>query len=417
MILRFKYPSLLILFALLCLYSELAICQSKEWEKEVIYNESQVPYFELPDLLTTVEGKKINSVDEWLYVRRPQIMSMLATNIYGRVPIPESPIKTEYETLDVDKKFFDGRCTRKRIKAVFSNERGSIEMNIVVFVPNGIQRPVPVLLRMGFSSVTGKNIEMENIQSYGKLGNGTPLVDLIEKGFGLVCIKGGEIIGDEVSFRNSIHKLFYKGSQSLIKADEWGVLAGISWQYSRTMDYLETDDDVDHKKVAILGFSKLGKSTLWAGALDTRFAMVLSQNSGAAGAALWRRNFGENLKYITRFPRWLCGNAKKYVGSEHDLPVDQHMLLACIAPRPLYVVSGINDLWADNQGEYLSTHYATPVYELFGLKGQPTLERPKVNQPSDDRALAYHVRSGAHGYHQFDWDQYIKFMDYHFNKN
>ncbi|MCK5442841.1 MAG: acetylxylan esterase, partial [Maribacter sp.] len=196
----------------------------------------------------------------------------------------------------------------------------------------------------------------------------------------------------------------------------WGVLAGISWQLSRAMDYLETQKSVDKDKVAIVGFSKLGKSTLWAGASDTRFAMVLSQNSGCAGAALWKRKFGENLKYMARFPHWLCDNAKKYIGVEEDLPVDQHMLLACIAPRPVYVVSGINDMWADNMGEYLSAHYATPVYELFGLKGQPSIDRPQVNIPADDRALAYHVRSGSHGYEQTDWDAYIKFMDYHFNK-
>jgi hypothetical protein len=391
--------------------------QSKEWKKGVIYSEDQVPYFELPDPLVTVEGKRVTSVDEWTNIRRPQIMSLLATNIYGRVPIPESPIKTEFQEVSIDKDFFDGRCTRKIVKAVFSNARGSVEMNIVVFLPNGSDKPVPVLLRMGFDQISGDKIEVDNIQSYGRLGNGTPLIDFLDKGFGVVCIRGGDIINDEVSFSNSIQKLFYSGTQSLTKADEWGVIAGISWQFSRTMDYLETLPEIDIEKVAIIGFSKLGKSTLWAGAQDTRFAMVLSQNSGAAGAALWRRNFGENLKYITRFPRWLCGNANKYVGSENDLPIDQHMLLACIAPRPLYVVSGINDLWADNQGEYLSTHYATPVYELFEEEGQTSKERPRVNEPADERALAYHVRSGAHGYQQFDWDQYIKFMDFHFNKN
>jgi hypothetical protein len=391
--------------------------QSKEWGTEVIYSELQVPKFDLPDLLVTVEGNKVTSEEEWMNVRRPQIMALLATTIYGRVPTPEAPVKTRFEELEVDENFFDGRCTRKLVKATFSNERGSVAMNMAIFLPNNSEKPVPVLLRMGFADVTGKNIEMKNIQEYGQLGNGTPLIDFLDNGFGVVCIKGGEIVKDEVSFKNSIHKLFYTGTQSLTKADEWGVIAGISYQFSRTMDYIETDAAIDNDRVAIVGFSKLGKSTLWAGAQDTRFAMVLSQNSGAAGAALWRRKFGENLEYITRFPRWLCGNANKYVGKENDLPIDQHMLLACIAPRPLYVVSGINDLWADNMGEYLSAYHATPVYNLFGLEGQSTAERPRINEPAANRALSYHVRSGAHGYQQFDWDQYIKFMDFHFNKN
>jgi hypothetical protein len=182
------------------------------------------------------------------------------------------------------------------------------------------------------------------------------------------------------------------------------------------MDYLETQKKADNSKVAILGFSKLGKSTMWAGALDTRFAMVLSQNSGAAGAAIWRRNFGENLKYMTLFPHWLCENAKNYVGREADLPVDQHMLIACIAPRPVYITSGINDMWADNMGEYVSAYYATPVYELFGLQGQETKERPRVNEPANNRALAYSIRSGGHGYETTDWTEYLDFMDFHFNK-
>ena len=406
----------LCILLLLNVGSSILSAQSKEWEKDVIYSEAQVPHYELQDPLISVEGKRINTKEEWINARRPQIMGMFASTVYGRVPEPESPIILRNEILNIDVNFLDGKCTRKLIKLTFSNSRGEVSMKMALFLPNAIQKPVPVLLRMGFAGIEGKNIELENIQSYGKLGNGTPLIDLINKGFGVACIQGGEIIKDEIGFRNSIHKLFYRGSQSMPRADEWGVIAGISWQFSRAMDYLEQEKNVDAEKVAILGFSKLGKSTLWAGALDQRFAMVLSQNSGCAGAALWKRKFGENLKYMSRFPNWLCGNAKKYIGVEEDLPVDQHLLLACIAPRPVYVVSGINDMWADNMGEYLSTYHASPVFELFDLEGQSAKERPNINQAVDSRALAYHVRSGGHGYEQFDWDQYIKFMDFHFNQ-
>ncbi len=401
--------------AIILMYS-VSVGQSKEWESAVIYNESQVPFYELPDPLVTIEGNRITTQEEWLNIRRPQIMGMFASTIYGRVPEPETPIEVDYEMLSEDNEFFDGRATRKLILATYSNRRGLIQMHIALFTPNHIKKPVPILLRLGFGDADGENIEMENIQSYGKLRNGTPLIDFFDKGFGVACIKGGEVIADEIGFRKSVHQLYYCGKQSMPRADEWGVLAGISWQLSRVMDYLETDKQVDKSKVAILGFSKLGKSTLWAGAMDTRFALVMSQNSGCAGAALWRRNFGENLKYMSRFPHWLCDNAKKYAGREEDLPVDQHMLLACIAPRPVYIMSGINDMWADNMGEYISAHNATPVYELFGLKGQSTKERPRINEEAADRALSYCVRSGAHGYEPTDWVQYINFMDYHFNK-
>lgn len=410
------YIILIISFLVFLLNINNIFAQPKEMEKDVIYSESAVPFYELPDPLVTTEGKRVKTIEEWNNIRRPQIMAMFASTIYGKVPMPEYPIQQKFEITSVDNNFLDGKCTRKLVIATFSNPRGSVQMHIAVFTPNGLTKPAPVLLRMGFGQVYGKDVNLKNLQGYGELGNGTPLIHFLDKGFGVVCIQGGEVVKDEVEFGKSIHKLYYKGNQSMPRADEWGVLGGIAWQASRAMDYIETDKDIDSKKVAIVGFSKIGKCALWAAAQDTRFALVFSQNSGCAGAALWRRNFGENLKYMTRFPHWLCDNARKFVGKAEDLPVDQHMLIACIAPRPIYITSGIDDMWADNMGEYLSAFYATPVYQLFGLQGQNTKERPRVNEPADNRALSYCVRTGAHGYEQTDWDHYIKFMDYHFNK-
>ena len=403
-------------FLAMIVFSQQMFAQAKEWESDVIYSEEQVPYYDLPDPLVTVEGKRVTTAEEWMKVRRPQIMGMFASTIYGRVPMPEDPIQQTFEVLSVDKDFLDGRCTRKLILVHFKNKRGEIQMHLAVFTPNGLNNPAPVLLRMGFAEAYGKKVELKNIQNYGELENETPLLHFLEKGLGVVCVQGGEVVRDEIGFSHSIHQLFYKGNQSMPRADEWGVLGGIAWQASRAMDYMETDKDIDAKKVAIVGFSKIGKCALWAAAQDSRFAMALSQNSGCAGAALWRRNFGENLKYMTRFPHWLCDNAKKFVGVVEDLPIDQHMLIACIAPRPVYITSGINDMWADNMGEYLSAHFATPVYKLFGLEGQDSPERPRINEPAEGRALSYRVRTGAHGYEQTDWDCYINFMDLYFNK-
>jgi len=410
------FRQVLIFGTILLASHSISQAQSKEWESDVIYSEKQVPLYELPDPLVTIEGKRITSKEEWLFERRPQIMGMFASIIYGRIPEPGTALEVNYRMLSEDKAFFDRRCTRKHILATFSNERGSVQMHMALFLPNAAKGPVPVLLRLGFAEADGKNIELNNIQAYGKLGNGTPLIDFLDRGFGVACIQGGEVIPDEVGFSRSVQELYYRGNQTMPHADEWGVIAGTSWQLSRAMDYLETEKAVDKTKIAILGFSKLGKSTLWAGALDTRFAMILLQNSGAGGAALWRRCFGETLEYITRFPYWLCDNAKKYIGREEDLPVDQHMLIACIAPRPIYITSGINDLWADNMGEYVSAFNATPVYELFGLEGQGTRERPRINEPANNRALSYRIRSGAHGYESTDWIEYVNFMDFHFNK-
>jgi hypothetical protein len=237
--------TVIVLTGILGLNGTLLLGQIKEWESNVIYSEKQVPFYELPDPLLTVEGKRISTKEEWINIRRPQIMGMFASTIYGRVPEPEFEIRQEFEVLNIDKEFLDGRCTRKQLLATFSNERGKVRMHIAVFTPNDVNGPVPALLNMG-SSAKGLSIELQNIQSYGELRNGTPLIHFLDEGLGVVCVEGGEIIRDENGLNETIHELFYKGNQSIPRADEWGVLAGIAWQASRTMDYLETDTDIAH---------------------------------------------------------------------------------------------------------------------------------------------------------------------------
>jgi hypothetical protein len=177
------------------------------------------------------------------------------------------------------------------------------------------------------------------------------------------------------------------------------------------MDYLVTDNSVDSRKVVVHGHSRLGKTALWAGAQDERFAAVISNNSGEGGAALARRNFGETTRRInTSFPHWFCGNYKKYNDNESALPVDAHMLLALSAPRPVYVASAQEDLWADPKGEFLALKNAEPVYNLFGIKGIPSDKMPPVNR-SAGTSLRYHLRTGVHDITEFDWAQYLDFAD------
>jgi len=402
---------------ILCYLQPGSFAQEKEWESNVIYSETQVPFYELPDPLVTCEGKRITTVEEWEQIRRPQIMAMFAGTVYGRIPEPEQEVKQEYEVLSMDENFMDGLCTRKILLIKFSNHRGEVEMRMAVYTPNNTDGPVPLLFQLSFAGIDNRNHDASGLQQYGRLNCGVPLIYFLNKGFGFAYVYGGRIVEDRVRFGGkSIQRLYYKGNQSMPRADEWGLISATAWQASRALDYLETDEDVDASRVAILGHSRQGKCTLCAAAMDQRFSMAFMHNSGCAGAALWRRTFGETMKYMFHFPHWLCENARKYIGNEDDLPVDQHMLIACLAPRPAYVISGIDDMWADNMGEYLSTHYATPVYELYGLKGQPDPERPEVNVPANDRDLAYVVRTEGHGYFQTDWDEIVRFMDFHFNK-
>ena len=407
--------SLVVLALLLSNSFTLSAREPKEYDKDVNYDEARLPNYDLPPLLLTSEGKKITTADEWLNIRRPQIMSLFGNLIYGRVPEPQSPITTTHEVVKEDKEFMGGKATRKDVKITFKNEFGTAEMLVLVFVPNDAQKPVPCFMKHSFNNTKSKDFEASNVRP-GKLRNGWPLGEFFDRGYGFVAVYQQDLVGhNEVGFLGGIHKLFYsQKGQSFPKAHEWGVLSTVAWGGSRAMDYLEKDPDIDAKRVAVMGHSKMGKATLWTAAQDQRFALAISAQSGCAGAALWRRKSGETLKkMVTRFPYWLCRNAWKFVEQEDDLPVDQHMLLACIAPRPVYVHSGVEDTWADGRGEYLSAYHASPVYELLGKKGLKSEASPAVGKPILDGDVGYHIREGGHSIEPFDWTTFMDFADRH----
>lgn len=389
--------------------------QKKEFDYDINYDESKVPHYQIPALLESSTGQKINTQEAWKNQRRPEILSLFSNLVYGKIPVPDDPINADYKILKEDPAFLNGKGTRKDLLITLKNNLGEVQMNVLVVVPNEKVKPAPAFMMISFDASDSEKLKLDQ-QNNGRFNNGWPIGQLLDSGYAFVSVYHQDLAKhNDVDFESGIHRIFYKENQSFPKANEWGVLAVCGYGAMKALDYLEFDEGVDHTKVALMGHSKLGKAALWAAAQDGRFAMAISANSGCAGAALWRRKYGETLqKMCTRFPYWLCYNAQKFIDREEVLPVDQHMLLALIAPRPVYIASAVEDNWADPRGEYLSAYYASEVYQLFGRKGMNSMENPPKNKAFIKQDIGFHLRDGGHYLADFDWHSFIDFANYHF---
>jgi len=404
---------------------------------KVIYDEKDVPPYTLPELLVTGGGKRVATAEEWLTARRQEVLELFSSQVYGRVP--KVDVNAAFMPGQTDRTALGGTAVRKEITIRFTGGALSHAMSLLLYLPAKAKKPVPVFLGLNFggnhtiSSDPGISVTKSWVPtdvesgvmdhsatalSRGVAISSWPVDRILERGYGLATIYYGDIDPDfDDGYRNGIHPLFYAAGQTKPAPDEWGAIAAWAWGLSRALDYLQTDLDVDGARVAVLGHSRLGKTALWAGATDPRFAIVISNNSGCGGAALSKRIFGETVGIINdHFPHWFCGNFKKYSDNEPALPVDQHMLIALIAPRPVYVASAEQDAWADPKGEYLSAFHAGSAYKLFGKAILTSESMPPVNQPLVRQDVGYHVRSGAHALSRYDWERYMDFADYHFHK-
>jgi hypothetical protein len=390
--------------------------------KGAIYQEKDVPKYVLPEVLTGFDGKKINTVDDWEKIRRPEIINFFAENMYGKVPSPSDPIIETFELISEDTAHLDGLCTKREVRITLENKFGKVFMPLVLFVPNSTSKPVPAIYLFNGDDIRRRRLELDGPQGYGKTKNGIPLKQLMLREIGVVTIDGkafGRDYGDkEGKVRGGIVDLFFEPGQKYTKAYEWGMIAVWAYAMRIGMNYIETDTSINPKQVAVLGCSVSGKVALWAAATDERFGMTLLATAGHGGDAIWRRQLGETLDNMcTYLPTWICRNANKYAKDINSLPVDQHTLLATLAPRPLYVSNAHHDLWADQKGQWIGTYNATPAYELYGNKVEFTSpEQPPLDSPIVESAIGYHVRSGFHGLTLYDWERYMEFIEYHFMK-
>jgi hypothetical protein len=366
------------------------------------YYEEKVPEYTLPDIFTSNDGIKITSADLWNKLRRSEIIELFRKNGYGRVP--ETPYEKSFNVIKLDRHAIDGTATLKQVDITIIANDKSLVIHLTLFTPNKSKKAVPTFLLID-------NRGPANTDPLRKVKSEFwPVEEAIERGYGMAVFSNSDVDPDNFdNFKNGIHGVLDKNPRP---DDAWGTLAAWAWGASRCMDYLETDKDVAHDKVAIVGHSRGGKTALWAGAEDTRFAMVVSNESGCGGAALARRCFGETIDRInTAFPHWFCSNYKKYSNREDSLPVDMHMLLSLIAPRALYVDCADEDLWGDPHGSYISLYDAVPVYKLLGKNSDIPESMPPLNKQVISGMVGFHIREGYHNLLLTDWKWFMDFAD------
>ncbi len=377
----------------------------------------------LPPLLKYDNGAAIKNIKDW-NKRRKQILQVFEHELYGVAPpVPKNVKYTiEYE----DANALNGKATKRRVNLYLKNLPNPIEL--LIYYPNKGVRQTPAFLGYNFwgnytvindpeipltkqwvinNEIIKNNKACEQLR--GVRESRWPVEQIIDAGFALVTLYYGDIVPDYYAEEKLGVLTIYKQSEYT-----WGAIGAWAWGLSYVMNYVETDKRIDSKKVAVIGHSRLGKTALWAGATDKRFAMVVSNNSGCTGAALSRRKIGERFNILIRIrPYWYAPNFSKYNDIEELLVVDQHQLIALMAPRPVYVASADKDLYADPEGEFLALYFASEVYKLFKMKGLVDIQMPKVNSPVFSGQAGYHIRHGNHDITVYDWSQFLKFAGLH----
>lgn len=391
------------------------------------YDEAKVPRYELPDPLICFDGRPVVDAATWRDVRRPEVLQAFAVHMYGRTPSFETELRCE--TIKADTQALDGLATRKEVRIRFFADEHAPWIDLLLYVPQEAKSRVPVFLGLNYGNQgvhadPGITPSRNAVCQRGEHAHRWPLQMLLKRGYAVASFHGGDI---ELDRHGSGCRFTTEGWQQGIRYyvagqagrtelmdDEWGSIGVWAWGLSRVLDYLQTDPAVDAGRVAVFGHSRTGKTALWAGAQDERFAMAISNNSGQGGASLARRRFGESVAASYSLSGiWYCRNYEQYGNNESALPVDQHLLMALMAPRPVYVASATEDLWADPRGEFLAALHAEPVYRLFDLPGLGVTDMPPPDTPVGD-TIGYHLRTGDHEITPYDWQQYLNFADRHF---
>ena len=365
----------------------------------------------LPDALAFNSGEKVSSPAQW-EARREEILELFRANVYGRAPLERPPVLS-FRVEHQDARAMGGAATLKQVAITFSGlgvqAQSQGQINLILFVPNKRTAPAPAFLLISNHAASDTDPTRAIKSEFW------PAEEIVARGYAAAVFRNADVDEDkDDGFRDGVHGLLDSPHQEGEEraADAWGTIAAWAWGASRAMDYLETDGDIDAKRVAVVGHSRGGKAALWAGASDRRFALTVSNNSGSSGAALARGKSGERIADINKgFPHWFARRYKYFGGREDELPVDQHQLLALLAPRLAYIASSQDDAWADPHSEFLAGIAASPVYKLLGRTGLEAQMMPRVSEPLYSGSIGYHVRPGGHGLNVYDWARFMDFAD------
>jgi hypothetical protein len=392
------------------------------------YDEAKVGDYTLPDPLVCRDGSRVTNAETWFARRRPEILAAYQTEIFGRSPAAGTNVT--FNVWETSPNALGGTATRKQVEINFSGTPAGPVAHLLLYTPAG-KISVPTFLCLQFNGnytvtddpaiaifpvwngKTGARAMPKN-PVRGEWARNWNLAGTLARGYGIAFVDYGEI---EPDLPGGAGRPFgVRRNFPAPAAGDWGAIGAWAWGASRALDYLATDRDADARRVILFGHSRLGKTVLWAGAQDPRFAAIIANCSGEMGAALSRRDYGETVDDVVRhFPYWMAGNFQKYSNHWDRLPVDAHCLIALIAPRPLFLNTGSEDRWGDPRGEFLAARAATPVYELLGRTGLCATNFPPLDQPLR-QTMWFNCHRGPHDVRPADWDHFLDFADGIFRK-
>jgi hypothetical protein len=404
---------------------------------KIVISEGEVPAYQLPDVRMLPTGEKIEEAAQWTQVARPALIREFEKTVYGKTPelpvvlgrndsLEDSSRQRPQDAVimvaenERTRSVFGGKATLRQAELHFRYQGKSARFTVLVFMPRNQEKPVPVFIGLNFwgnhtinanpAISRSPEIPSMRVEERGSRADRWNVERLIDAGYAVATAFRGEIAPENRElYGTAILRLF----EETLDSPRMGAIGAWAWALSRILDYMRPIHEIDEEKAIVIGHSRLGKAALWAGAQDTRFCAVIANCSGAVGAALSRRRFGESMAIITRnFPYWFPAELPLYADNENALPIDQHQLLALMAPRPLLLGSAEEDLWADPQGEYLALLEAQKIYQLFGIEENLPGSLPAVNR-SQGEWIRFHRRSGGHDINQTDWDYYLDFANDH----